>query len=46
MIWETWVQSLVESYQILKKWYLMPPCLTLNIIRYGTKVSGAIQEKV
>ena len=30
---ETWVQSQVESNQILKKWYLMPPCLTLSIIR-------------
>ena len=30
---ETRVQSQVESYQRLKKWYLMPPCLTLNIIR-------------
>ena len=35
---ETWVQSQVESYQRLKKWYLMPPCLTLSIIRYGTRV--------
>ena len=26
--------DLVESYQRLKKWYLMPPCLTLNIGRY------------
>ena len=24
---------------------LMPPCLTLNIIRYGSRVSGAIQRK-
>ena len=31
-------QSQVESYQRLKKWYLMPPCLTLNIIRYGSRV--------
>ena len=30
---ETGVQSQVESYQKLKKWYLMPPSLTLNIIR-------------
>ena len=29
----------------LKKWYLMSPCLTLSIIRYGSKVNGAIQEK-
>ena len=35
---ETWVQSKVESYQRLKKWYLMPPCLTLSIIRYGSRV--------
>ena len=32
---ETWVQSQVESYQRLKKWYLMPPCLTF---RYGSRV--------
>ena len=31
-------QSQVESYQRLKKWYLMPPCLTLSIIRYGSRV--------
>ena len=30
-----WVQSQVESYQRLKKWYLMPPCLTLSSISYG-----------
>ena len=35
---ETGVQSQVESYQRLKKWYLMPPCLTLSIIRYGSRV--------
>ena len=35
---ETWVQSQVESYQRLKKWYLMPPCLTLSIIRHGSRV--------
>ena len=27
--------SQVESYQRLKKWYLMSPCLTLSIIRWG-----------
>ena len=27
-----------QSYQRLKKWYLMPPCLTLNIIRYGSRI--------
>ena len=42
---ETWVQSLVESYQILKKWYLMPPCLTLSIIRYGSRVKWSNHRK-
>ena len=37
MAQETWVQSLVESYQRLKKWHLMPPCLTLIIIRSRVK---------
>ena len=36
---ETWVRSQIESYQRLKKWYLMPPCLTLSIIRYGSRVN-------
>ena len=35
---QTWVQSQVESYQRLKKWYLMPPFLTLRIIRYASRV--------
>ena len=35
---ETWVQSQVESYQRLKKWYLMLPCLTLSIIKYRSRV--------
>ena len=38
MACETWVQCQVESYQRLKKWYLMPPCLTLSIIRYESRV--------
>ena len=38
MAWETWVQSQVESYQRLKKWYLIHSCLTLSIIRYGSRV--------
>ena len=38
MAGETWVQSLLESYQRLKKWYLIPPCLTLSIIRYRSRV--------
>ena len=33
MIQETGDQSQVELYQRLKKLYLMPPCLTLSIIR-------------
>ena len=28
-----------------QKWYLMPPCLTLNIIRYGSRVCEAILGK-
>ena len=42
---ETGVQPLVESYQRLKKWYLMSPCLTLSIIRYGSRVKWNNQEK-
>ena len=38
MIWETWVQSLVASYRRLLKWYFLPPCLTLNNIRYVSRV--------
>ena len=35
---ETRVQSQVESCQRLKKWYLIPPCLTLSIRRKGSRV--------
>ena len=35
MVRETRVQSLVESYQRLKKWYLMPPCLALKVCIKG-----------
>ena len=38
MFRETWVQSQVASYQKLKKWYLIPPCLTLSNIRYVSRV--------
>ena len=38
MAWETWVQSLVEWYQRLKKWDLMPSCLTLSTTRCGSRV--------
>ena len=35
---EIGVQSEVESYQNLKKWYLMSPCLILRIIRRRSRV--------
>ena len=35
---ETGIQSQVESYQRLKKWYFIPPCLTLSNIRYISRV--------
>ena len=38
IVWETGVQPQVESYLRLKKWYLIPPCLTLSIIRYISRV--------
>ena len=38
MVWETTVQSQVETYQRLKKCYLIPPCLTFNIIRYISRI--------
>ena len=40
VVQETKVQSQVELYQKLKKkkWYLVRPCLTLSIIRYGSRV--------
>ena len=42
---ETRIQSQVESYQRFKKWYLMSPCLTLSIIKYGTRVKWSNPEK-
>ena len=39
------VQSQVELYQRLKKWYLMLPCLTLSIIRYGSRVKWSYPGK-
>ena len=42
---ETWVQSQVESYQRLKKWYLMPPYLTLSIKGYRSRVKWSNPEK-
>ncbi len=38
MVPETGVQSQVESYQRLKKWYLISPCLTLSIKRYVSRI--------
>ena len=38
VIWEIKIWSQVESYQRLKKWYLMLPCLTLTIIRHGSRI--------
>ena len=35
----------VESYQNLKIWFLLLPCLTLSIVRYRSRVSRAIQGK-
>ena len=34
----SWLQSQVESYPRLKKWYLILLCLALCIIRYGSRV--------
>ena len=31
-------QSSITGWVRLKKWYLMPPCLTLSIIRYGSRI--------
>ena len=35
---ETGVQSQLESYQRLRKWYLIPPSLTLSIKRYESRI--------
>ena len=45
MVRETEVQSKVESYQRLKKWYFIPPCLTLSIITYVSRVKWSNPEK-
>ena len=42
---ETGVQFLSESFQRLKKWYLTPPCVTLSIIRYRSRVKWSNPEK-
>ena len=38
MAQEAGVQYQIMLYQRLKKWHLMSPCLTLSIIRYGSRV--------
>ena len=45
MVQETGIQSLVKSYQRLKKWYLISPCLTLSIIRYVSRVKWSNPRK-
>ena len=37
MVWETGVQSQVESYQRLKKWYMM------NIQQYKVQIKGKVE---
>ena len=32
-----------SSHKNTLKWYLIPPCLTLSTISYGSEVSGAMQ---
>ena len=39
------VQFQAESYQRLKKWDLIPPCLTLSINRYGSRVKWSTSGK-
>ena len=39
------VQSQVASYQRLKKRYLIPPCLTLSMIRYVSSVVEQSRER-
>ena len=45
MVLETGAQSQVESYQRLKKWYLMLLCLKLSVIRYGSRVNWSNPRK-
>ena len=42
---EIWVKSQVESYQRLKKLYLMSSCLTLSIIRFRSRVKWSNPRK-
>ena len=43
MVQWTRVQFQVKSCQRLRKWYLVPPCFTLSVIKYWSRVSEAIQ---
>ena len=43
---ETRVQSKVNSYQRLKKWFLIPPCLTHIIISLVSRVKWSNPGKV
>ena len=45
LAWEIGVQSQPESYQRYKKWYLMPPCLTLSNIRFISRVKWSNPRK-
>ena len=45
MVWETGVHSQVESCQRLKKCFLIPPCLTLTIIKFESRVKWNNPEK-
>ena len=38
--------NIYNIYQRLKKFFLVPPCLTLSILRYVSNVSVAMQGKV
>ena len=40
-----WNQGSIQDRVIptTQKWYVITPCLTLSIIRYGSRVSGAIK---
>ena len=45
MVRKIWVQFLVGPYQRIKKWYLIPPCLTLSKIRYVSRVKWSNSGK-
>ena len=45
MVRETGVHSQAESYQRLKKWYLISPGLTLSIMRYVSRVKWSNPRK-